>query len=480
MLTSSFTIHRKFNWNLLVGCLIFCITFLIVGCSKFVEVSPPDTSITSSVVYTNNASAAAVLTGIYDQMMVSSMSSGNQSISYLCGLSADELTNYYNNAPYSLFYENSLNASSFTQFWSELYNQIYVANSALQGLSSSTALSAGLKQQLMGEAYFMRGFLYFYATNLFGNVPLATTTDYQTNNSLSQSTKSLIYQQIISDLIHAQDDLSNNYLDPTNAVTGSRTRPNKWAAKALLARVYLYTGAWDSAAVQASAVINSGTYSLLTNPDSTFLANSQEAIWQLEPVQPGYNTFDAYFFVLTSAPGTGNSYVSLSPSLLAAFEPGDLRFTDWVGTFTSGTSTYYYADKYKVSTYNVGNPVTEYLMILRLAEQYLVRAEAKAELGDLTGAAADLNVVRNRAKLQNTTASSQADLLTAIWHERQVEFFTEWGHRWLDLIRTQNVDNVMTTVTPTKGGSWNANDTLYPIPQTEITANQKLVQNPGY
>lgn len=482
MLTSLCTIYRKIEGNRLGVFLIFSVTLQITGCSKLVEVSPPDTSITSSVVYTNNASAAAVLTGIYDQMMSSAslMSGGNQSISYLSGLSSDELANHHNSAPYSLFYANSLSATSFTQFWNEIYRQIYVTNAALQGLASSTAISAGLKQQLMGEASFMRGFLYFYATNLFGAVPLAITTDYQTNNTLSRSARSLVYQQIISDLKNAQNQLSDTYLDPTNAVTSNRIRPNKWAATALLARVYLYAGDWDSAEAQASAVINSGTYSLLSNPDSTFLANSQEAIWQMEPVFPGYNTFDGYYFVLTSAPGTGHSYVSLSPSLLAAFEPGDLRFSDWVGKFTSGANTYYYANKYKVGTLNVSNPVSEYLMVLRFSEQYLIRAEARAQQGDLTEAATDLNMIRNRAKLPNTTATSQTDLLAAILHERQVELFTEWGHRWLDLIRTQNADNIMPAITSSKGGSWNPNDTLYPIPQSEITANPKLLQNPGY
>ena len=98
----------------------------------------------------------------------------------------------------------------------------------------------------------------------------------------------------------------------------------------------------------------------------------------------------------------------------------------------------------------------------------------------MTAAAADLNVIRQRAGLTNTTATGQQAILNAILHERQVEFFTEWGHRWFDLKRTGNVNAVMSVVTPQKGGIWNANWALYPIPISEITLNPNLKQNPGY
>ena len=119
-------------------------------------------------------------------------------------------------------------------------------------------------------------------------------------------------------------------------------------------------------------------------------------------------------------------------------------------------------------------------MVLRLGEQYLIRAEAEAQGNDLINAAKDLNIIRERAGLADTTTTTSSDMLALILHESQVELFTEWGCRWFDLIRTGNVNQVMIQVTPQKGGSWNSNDTLYPIPLSNITVDPNLTQNAGY
>jgi hypothetical protein len=167
----------------------------------------------------------------------------------------------------------------------------------------------------------------------------------------------------------------------------------------------------------------------------------------------------------------------MSPQLLASFEPGDLRMSNWVGVDSSTGTKYYYPFKYKVAT---GSTLTEYSMVIRLAEMFLIRAEARAWQNNITGGQADLNVIRARAGLPATTASTRQDLIDAILHERQVELFTEWGHRWLDLKRTGTIDQVMNIVTLQKGGSWVSNQQLYPIPAKEIQNNPNLSQNPGY
>jgi hypothetical protein len=162
---------------------------------------------------------------------------------------------------------------------------------------------------------------------------------------------------------------------------------------------------------------------------------------------------------------------------LQAFEPGDLRRSEWVDSIIVGSNTYYYPFKYKIKS---GSTLTEYSMVLRLGEQWLIRAEARAQQGDSAGARSDLDMIRSRAGLAPTTATTRSDLLTAILHERQVELFTEWGHRWFDLKRTGNVDAVMQVVTQLKGGNWDTNSQLFPIPRSEITVNQNLTQNPSY
>ncbi|HLX91694.1 MAG TPA: RagB/SusD family nutrient uptake outer membrane protein, partial [Puia sp.] len=163
------------------------------------------------------------------------------------------------------------------------------------------------------------------------------------------------------------------------------------------------------------------------------------------------------------------------------FEPGDQRRVNWVDSFASAGVTFYYPYKYKLSSSN-GSP-TEYLMVLRLAEQYLIRAEAEANLGDSSDAINDLNLIRSRAGLASYNSASNGPLLSAILHERRVELFMEWGHRWFDLQRTNLINSVMGApgnFCQQKGGIWNPYEALFPIPESEIQLNSKLTQNLGY
>jgi hypothetical protein len=454
-------------------------------CKKLVTVNAPTTSITSADVYTTDATAAAVLTGIYTNMSSGSLSflQGIPSINFIAALSADEFTLYdITNTPDVYYYRNDLSApAAGFETWNNIYPVIYICNAAIEGLQNNSTLTVAVDQQLLGEAKFMRAFCYFYLVNLYGKVPLALTSDYAVNASLSNSSITQVYQQIIADLKDAEGLLVNGYVDGTIITpTMERTRPNKWAAASLLSRVYLYNGDYPDAITLSDSVIgNTVTYSLVSDLDSVFLANSTEAIWQLQPVNTGYNTQEAMLYILpATGPNTYSYPVYLSSFLMNAFELGDQRRTDWTDSVIAGGVTYYYPYKYKVNTLNAR--VTEYEMIFRLSEQYLIRAEAEAEQNDPGDAAQDLNIIRNRAGLPNTTAANKTDLLAAIIHERQVELFTEWGHRWLDLKRTGNIDAVMGVVTPQKGGTWNTYQQLYPVPLTDLKTDPNLSQNVGY
>jgi hypothetical protein len=469
----------------------FTLLIWSIGCKKAVEVDSPSTNLVSASVYSNNATAASAVTGIFEKMMENtnffgSGSVGTQNMSAIAGVYADELNVYGTSKPYLVqAYKNSLTSQTNPfPFWSVLYNTIYNANAAILGLSNSTSVTSSLKDQLLGASKFARAFCYFYLVNVFGNVPLATTTNYQVNSILARTSTDSIYKQIISDLKDAQNLLDDNYLSPSGQITTERTLPNKSAATALLARVYLYIGDWIDAEAQSTVVINNTNYSLLPNSqmNSVFKANSKEAIWQLQPVQPGYNTADGYtyVYVLQSGPNASSWPLYLSSQLLSAFESGDNRLTNWVASKTVGTTTYSIPYKYKVGLY--GSALTEYLMVLRLAEQYLIRAEARAQQNNIPGAQTDLNIIRTRAKLGSTSANSQSTLLSAILHERQVELFTEWGQRWLDLKRTGSANSVMSVVTPAKGGLWSSDghQLYFPIPLSDIATDVNLVQNPGY
>jgi hypothetical protein len=299
------------------------------------------------------------------------------------------------------------------------------------------------------------------------------TTSFQSNAVLPRISVDSIYQQIISDLTDAQNSMSAAY------GRSGKLRPNQYTATALLAKVYLYEQKWDSAIAASSRIIGSGNYSLVPNLNGVFLANSNEAIWQLLPVDNGYETPEGNTFIPGDT-GIVPKY-AISSYLLNAFEIGDQRRYSWVDSNIVLGTSYYYPYKYKLAYdgWPTGAPSEEY-MVFRLGEQYLIRAEAEAENGDVFDAASDINLIRNRAGLQNTTASNQSSMLAAIEHERQVELFCEWGNRWFDLKRTGMVSNVMPNVCQAKGGVWSANWVLYPVPLGQIQLDANLTQNVGY
>ena len=452
------------------------------SCKKLVEVSSPVTSLTKYSVYQNDATAAAVLTGLYADMSANkSFIEGATSNIYL-GLCSDELTllNDATDLNDIRFYRNELNSQSAPNFWLRLYNRIFTVNSALEGLNATTTLSSAIKQQLLGEAKFIRALCYFYLVNLYGDIPLALSSDYRLNAKLERISKDFVYDQVITDLKEAEELLTDKYYAADIfSTTGDRVRPTKYAAAALLSRGYLYRQDWRNALAQADMVINdSTTYILEPDLNTVFLKESREAIWQLMPIQNASNNTDAPTLVLVGGPNTYLNKYYLSNNLLDSMEVGDLRKTSWINVFTDPSGNYYYAYKYKNFSYNV--PVTEYLIVFRLAEQYLIRAEARAHLGQTELAKSDLNRIRNRAGLADTDASDEASLLAAIMHERKIELFLESGQRWFDLKRTGQADNVMPAITIAKGGTWQSTDKLFPIPATDTLYGPNLTQTLGY
>lgn len=459
--------------------LLLALLFQATSCKKFITANIPDDQQPAEYVYSSDQTAASVLAGMYTTL-------AEQALPYLnclfLGLSADELA-LFNGAEVqmNLAYVNNVNPGD-VPLWKVYYDDIFYANAAIEGLTASNTLSEGVKRQLMGESKFLRAFYYFNLVNIFGDVPLLTSTDYKVNSAALRTGTALVYQQIIEDLKEAQNLLREDYLNAdVKTVSADRVRPNKLAATALLARVYLYTGDWANAEAAATTVINNDKYSLAASLKEVFLKNSTEAIFQLMPVEQGYNTYEGRKFILPSTgPDDYERPVYLSSISANAFEAGDARRDEWIDSVIVSGNTYHYPYKYKVYQ---GSELTEYSMVLRLAEQYLIRAEARAYLGNITGgnsAVSDINMIRARAGVDPVTATTSADALDAVLHERQVELFTECGHRWMDLKRLKKIDEVMPGVSAAKGGSWEKTDKLYPIPIRDITINTSLKQNPGY
>jgi hypothetical protein len=458
------------NNRLLIKILFCCILFLS-ACDNFVEVDLPSSQLTANAVFQDKATANAAMVSIYAKMRDSGLLSGNLSgLSNQMGNYADELV-YYGDVSGTTrnFYNNTILASNLeiSNWWNSSYNQIYAANAIIEGVNASTALIDADKKQFTGEALFVRSLLHFYLLNLYGDVPYITTTNYEQNKVTRRMPTSELYTHIIDDLKLAASLLPEAY------ISSDRVRPNKSVAMALLARVYLYDGQWAEAANAASYLIgNTVVYAWETNLDNVFLKESGTTIWQLMPRTDGQNTQEGETFIFTSGPP---SLMALSEQLINVFELGDQRKDHWVASVTNGTDTWYHANKYKEKS-NTSSSM-EYSIVFRLAEQYLIRSEARAQQGDLIGAKEDLDKIRNTAGLAGTTAVSQQDILTAVLQERKVEFFTELGHRFFDLKRTNRLDEVLL---PIKAG-WNTTDSLLPLPESELSLNPNLnPQNSGY
>jgi hypothetical protein len=425
-----------------------------------------------SAVFSDDGNAEAAMQGYYNTMMNNPRAVLNGGIGLDAALSADELVCTATFAAEDSFQVYHLSASNMenTESFDTFYNLLFLLNSMLDGLRMSSGVSSPMKAQLEGEALFNRAFLYFYLVNLYGAVPLALTTDYSMNSALPRTSVDSIYAQVIDDLGEAIPLLPVNYPEGTG-YPGNRTRPDQSAAQALLARVWLYRGQWTAAETAATRVIDDPRYVLDPDLDSVFVSSSGEAIWQLQPLYENWATADGNAY-LRKFPAGRASFV-LTPELLGSMEPGDQRRVHWIDSSLYQGQVFRYPYKYKL-TVNTG-PTMEYEMVLRLAEQYLIRAEARAQQGELSGAIADVNVIRARAGLPATMAVTQTEVLEAIFQERRIELFGEWGHRWLDLKRTGQADLVLHAKT-----GWEQYDTLYPIPNAELLADPRVLQNPGY
>lgn len=442
--------------------------FLLLGitsCDNALDVDLPSNQLSSESVYASEPTAEAAVNGIYQSMVADFF---YNRVHTVLGETADELVprtgiaNIYssNEIPET---DGTINAN-----WGELYKTIYNANNVIEGLTKSTSINAVKSKQWIAEAKFLRAYSYFYLTNLWGNVPLVLTTDVDVSALLPQSSQETVYAQILLDLTDASKDLPADYKNYDQ----ERIRATKWAAEALLARVNLYLERWNEASNHASAVINeTGTYGLitgLTDTNSPFIADNKESILQI----PYFNVDYTY---------EGSSVFTTGGTLLlrkgnALFETGDARKTNWtidindrLGVFLGIAPRKYQND--------FGDSPSERSTLLRLAELYLIRAEARVKSNDITGAQQDINAIRNRALLDNTTVTNPNQLLDLIALERQREFFAENGHRWLDLKRTGKLDETLSVLSDK---IWKSTDNLYPIPEPAIRSNPFLNQNSGY
>lgn len=447
--------------------LLLPLTLVATSCNKLLEVTPKYIY-TTKEIYASDLMADSVVVGMYGQF-----ATAENELSLSTGLSSDEFTPGINsfNPGYTFMY--NYNLSPFTaqtnDFWSQLYTTIGVSNAIIEGVGQSTGMSQAAKDAALGHAKFMRALNYYFLVNLYGDVPLIRSTNYQEERLKPRVAVATIYTQIIQDLEEASQLLSADY-------PGERIKATKWAALALLSRVYLFTKDWAKAEQAASQVIAQTQLFQLgqldhadgTAPMDIFTKNNPEQIlqlWNSTGSSIGLRTIGEYAaFTVTEDPN----------GILEAFEPQDRRKENFVRF--EETLNAYQVNKYR-SNGEEGSLNNEYTSVLRLAEQYLNRAEARLELG-LPTAMDDINILRKRAGLSDLSSGlSKSQARAALVHERRVELCFEWGDRWFTLKRLGLADAVMKEAKPT---TWKSFAQRYPIPTVEIQNNRQLTQNPGY
>ena len=347
---------------------------------------------------------------------------------------------------------------SVANIWAACYDGINVANNVIEKVPGMPDMSDDEKNRALGELYFIRALNHFNLLVYFGGVPIKTAPTIGLNDlNVPRNSVDQVYTQIINDLTFAKDHLQAN--------PSLKIRATKYAAMALLARVYLYQGDFPMASEMASKVIDEGGYTLLSNYADIFAGDgSAETIFEIDFNELDRNRIAEYNFPKSL---NGRREVEPEQNLLDAYEIGDERYAASIAFDGSGLA---YPIKY--DDLNTG---ADNVIILRLAEMYLIRAEAEANNnGDIGGIQDDIDAIRERAGLPATSASTYEALELAAAKEQRIEFAFE-GHRWFDLVRTDRAVAVLPNVT-------SVNQTLFPIPSEELQTNSNpgMYQNPGY
>jgi hypothetical protein len=354
---------------------------------------------------------------------------------------------------------------SVAALWASLYGTIYIANFMLERLPEIPGVPSATLNRAEATARYLRGMCYFIGAYTFGNFPLVTTTDIEVNRNIARTSREEILAFAEADILSAVGKL------PVNP--GSPAFASEYAVRAALARFYLYQQNWAAAEANASLVINSGRFTLEADyADIVYSDFPSESIFEV-----GYTIADD--------PATLNTLFKsrreIVPSnelivALASTESGDrLQAMEFNVNNLKGSDHGWSVAKYGTAVDDNNN-----IVVFRLGEMYLIRAEARAHLGNTTGpnsAQSDINMLRERASAPLVNDVSQSVMIRLIEEERRFELVFE-GHRWYDLVRAGRASAVMTAF----NSNWTDTYNLWPVPQREIQTNPALEgdQNPGY
>ncbi len=435
---------------------------LLTSCQQFLNVQP-ELQVDQTQAITNASTAEAAVNGLYNRLGSDNYYGSNfPALSYLSG--GDIQWTGSQSAPQEITARKLTSTNSYVgSAWSGIYSTILQANYLLETVPTlvDPQLTADRKNQIQGEAYALRALSYFDLVRGWGGVqlilkPTHTPSD---NTGITRSSVDETYAQVLKDLTAAE---------PLLGTTTNRNKVTRKTVWALRARYHLYRQEWDQAETYASKLIDDATSYKLAKPYSAFFAGNATATtesvfeiaytnsfknghynWWLPPALSGRREWapNAKLVALLNDPNVGGNRKDL---IAQTSPPGNL----WYGKL-------YYR-----------TPLgTDPAYVIRIAELYLIRAEARAQLGKTATALTDLNAVRDRAGVPASQAATKDALLLAIETERQVEFPFE-ADRWFNLVRTGRVSPVLSIA--------DASKYVLPIPNSEILADKALTQNQGY
>lgn len=375
-----------------------------------------------------------------------------------------------------------------------LYSGINEANIILAEIDEAKGDKV-LKDRIKGEALFLRSLFYFDLARVYGYEPGKEINNW--NKAVIIRTEPVVgfsaadlrkrnTNREVYDLIEKDLQAAISLLPSAAKGTAGAYRASKGAAEALLSRIFLYDSKFSEAAAMAGQAMASAGFGndgagLLTTTNyvtafSTF--PNPESVFEIEIRSNDWSTVDGVNNSVASLSSnvlpSSQFIVTASNELLASYEDGDVRRSTWTETTRSGaTGVVYRSNKWL----GAKGDFLENLPLIRGAELFLIRAEARYRTGDEVGARADIDALRSKRGLANVSAGlTGGDLFSQILNEKRVEFALE-GHRWFDLKRNG--------LTISKHGTFEAVPyadyrLLPPLPQDQLTLNTELENNPGY
>ena len=451
---------------------------LVSGTACEVLEHEPQAEVSETMAISNLKGAQAALAGMYDQLQSADYYGRNFQI--MSDVSSDQAQSigswdFYREMDTYLLDKGNIENGN---FWTRAYRAVNIANNIIDKVPQLTDVQEDQKNSILGQAYFIRGLAYFDLTRVYGGVPgvvgslgvpIVTTPSRKVDDSIfpARATLQATYDHIESDLQKALELLPE--ANASDALT--RSQAVKSTARALLSRMYLYVNNPARVIEYADQVITNPRYTLVDNFVDIYAGKlTAESVFELNFNNADPSGIRNWYFPSTLG-GRGDIAAHSGFHERATANPNDVRGALY--GYNAGAKVYY-PTKYQKAG-NIDN-----VHVIRIAEVYLNRAEARALTNDITGALSDLNKVRERAGISPITdLTGQQEVLEAIWNERQLELAFE-GHSFFDLVRTDQALLELTDVSRTNGPPVTLQDRnrqVFPIPTFDIDANPNLVQN---